>query len=375
MRGTVVPRDSPSLTLGEVREVLAHWGLTPVDRELRWHSPRPFSAATIVDLADRPVFVKRHDARVRTPANLREEHRFMRHLSVHGAPVCSVLDTTAGDSALSLDAWTYEVHEAGVGNDLYREAPSWTPFLGLGHAMAAGRALARLHVAARGYAAPARCTEILIANDRILNAADPLDAVTGTLERRPALDDYLRRRDWRTALARVIAPFHAPYLTIAPHLPRLWTHNDWHASNLLWSDRGPAATVRTIFDFGLCDRTTAVFDLATAIERNVIPWLEIQAGRAAAADLALMTGLVHAYLSETALSPAESVALPALLPLVHVGLAITEIDYFHGVAQSAENADLAYHGFLLGHCEWFARPEGRALLDHLRALLESHRVS
>ena len=58
----------------------------------------------------------------------------------------------------------------------------------------------------------------------------------------------------------------------APGLAPLWTHNDWHASNLLWSSREPHAEVASILDFGLSDRTSAVYDLATAIERNTIPW-------------------------------------------------------------------------------------------------------
>ncbi|HMD75021.1 MAG TPA: hypothetical protein VKG05_14260, partial [Steroidobacteraceae bacterium] len=66
----------------------------------------------------------------------------------------------------------------------------------------------------------------------------------------------------------------------------------------------------------------------------------------------------------------ERAALPAILPIVHLGFALTEIDYFHGITHSPENADLAYRGFLLGHCEWFLQPEGRALLDHVSRRLQ-----
>jgi hypothetical protein len=62
--------------------------------------------------------------------------------------------------------------------------------------------------------------------------------------------------------------------------------------------------------------------------------------------------------------------LVAILPLVHVGYALTEIDYFHGTTHSAENANLAYHGFLLGHCAWFETAQGRALLDHVQRELQ-----
>jgi Ser/Thr protein kinase RdoA (MazF antagonist) len=120
----------------------------------------------------------------------------------------------------------------------------------------------------------------------------------------------------------------------------------------------------------LSDRTTAVYDLATAIERNTIPWLEIHEGLPGTADLPLISALLEGYSDARRLTAVERAALPAILPIVHLGFALTEIDYFHGITHSPENADLAYREFLLGHCNWFVQPEGRALLDHLRRELQ-----
>jgi Ser/Thr protein kinase RdoA (MazF antagonist) len=50
--------------------------------------------------------------------------------------------------------WVWEAHPVAPGDDLYRDAPSWTPFQSEAHAHAAGAALARLHRAAADYAAP-----------------------------------------------------------------------------------------------------------------------------------------------------------------------------------------------------------------------------
>ena len=46
----------------------------------------------------------------------------------------------------------------------------------------------------------------------------------------------------------------------SPALEPLWTHNDLHASNLLWSAGGDNAQAAAIIDFGLADRTNAVHD-------------------------------------------------------------------------------------------------------------------
>jgi Ser/Thr protein kinase RdoA (MazF antagonist) len=365
MRGGTAPRDWPALRAAEVGDVLRSCGLESSRAVIRWHSPRPFSAAAIVDLADRPLFIKRHHQRVRTVEQLEEEHGFIMHLHTHGVPVSPVLRFTDGRSALALEPYTYEVHELGAGADLYRDTASWEPFTSRGHAVAAGRALAQLHGAARLYAAPPRAAQVLVSNDAIIRAQDPLGFIRRDLERRPALRDYLSRRDWQADLARAVLPHHRRYHVQGAHIDPLWTHNDWHASNLLWSGDGADATVRTVLDFGLADRTTAIYDLATAIERNTIPWLDIHAGRAGAANLPLADGLLQGYASVAGLAREDLGALAAMLPLVHVGYALAEIDYFHGITRSAGNADLAYHAFLLGHSNWFLGPEGQRLLQHL----------
>lgn len=370
MRADLVATDWPHLDSQEVRAVVQRWGLPEDLVQVGWHSPRPLSAAAIVELEDRKIFVKRHHRSVRAASELQEEHRFIRHLQVRGAPVSGVVPTVDGSTAVERGDWTYEIHGVGLGVDLYRDAVSWSPFASIDHAVAAGRALGQLHLSSEGFDAPARSSALLVSNDQIIRSPEPLKVVDHLTAVRPALRDYLRGKRWQDELARAIAPFHDQYLDALPDLQPLWTHSDWHASNLLWSDESATASVRTVLDFGLSDRTTAVYDLATAIERNTIPWLDIHDGAAGAANLALVSGLIRGYQDARPLASRERTALMAILPVVHVGYAITEIDYFHGTTHSAENADLAYYGFLLGHCAWFETPQGRALLAHVQRELQ-----
>jgi len=243
MRSGPAPADWPALTLDEVRDVLIQTGIAHSHARLLWHSPRPLSAAAIVDLPGQRLFVKRHHQSVRTAAQLREEHDFIAHLRAHGAPVSRVIEAPSGESAITYGGWTYETHELGAGMDLYRDAVSWSPFTSRSHAVAAGRALGELHGAARDYAAPARATDLLVSNDALIRAADPPAQLRATLAQRPALSEYLQPYHWQSDLANAIAPFHEAYLALAPQLEPLWTHNDWHASNLLWSDSSAAASV------------------------------------------------------------------------------------------------------------------------------------
>ncbi|GAA3806766.1 hypothetical protein GCM10022403_046120 [Streptomyces coacervatus] len=61
--------------------------------------------------------------------------------------------------------------------------------------------------------------------------------------------------------------------------------------------------------------------------------------------------LLDGYQAIRPLTPVESTALPALLPLVHAEFALSELGYVHGVTRSAENTRLAYE-YYAGHAEW-----------------------
>ena len=334
------------------------------DCRVLWHSPRPLSAAALVQTASQRLFLKRHPPRVRSAPTLREEHRFIAHLESAGLPVVSVLRTRAGDTALDTGDGCYELHTVPAGEDLYRDASSWTPPHTPAHATALGTMLARLHLGAAEYHAPQRSTHLLVARDDLIRTDDPLVALKAQLQRRPGLADYLARRPWEAELQRSVLPWHRRVVARAAAEPVLWTHNDLHVSNLLWhpDDDGVSA----VLDFGLASPTSALFDLATAIERNAVAWLELDRGRPAARP-AMALALLEGYRRVRPLTAAQVRLLADLLPVVHLDFALSEVEYFHAVTGSDANADVAYYTFLLGHADWFGSGEGRALLDDLRS--------
>lgn len=363
-----VSSDWPALQQVDVEQVLAYFPQLLGASSIDWHSPRPFAAAARVVCAQGAFFIKRHHRRVREASWLLEEHRFVEHLAERGAAVVQPLRGSTGSTVLALGDWTYEVLPAAHGHDLYRDALSWTPFLSTGHAHSAGQALAALHRAAEGFEAPQRATPVLLANLHLFAKHDPLAAISGAVRAQPALADYLAAQDWQRTLQELHLPFHRELLPRLAQQQALWTHNDWHASNLLWRDDSATAEVASVLDFGLSDRTFALFDLATALERNCVPWLELDHGGRAAADLDGVDALLAGYASVRPLSRDDLLTLVALLPVLHVDFALSEIAYFHGIVGSRASADVAYHAFLVGHTEWFRRAEGVRLLDHLRAL-------
>jgi Ser/Thr protein kinase RdoA (MazF antagonist) len=120
-----------------------------------------------------------------------------------------------------------------------------------------------------------------------------------------------------------------------------------------------------VLDFGLSAATFALFDLATAIERNAIAWLALDTGNQAVhTDIAL--ALIDGYRQQRPLAAAAIHLLADLLPLVHMDFALSEVEYFHAITGSRANADIAYDTFLCGHADWFTRAPGQQLLQAIR---------
>ncbi|NHO57518.1 phosphotransferase [Acetobacter lambici] len=373
MGAALTKADWADITATDLEQVLPHFPRAGRLLSIAWRSPRPFSAAARIVTDKGPLFVKRHNHALRTPQNLDEEHRLVRYLKQQGVPVAALLETETGDTIFSHDGWTYEVHNIALGLDLYQDRTSWTPFFNMGHAHAAGAMLARVHRALKQYDAPPRSSSLLICDDRLIRQADPLRALSADLPHRPGLAGFLRERDWERDLqSHLLSPYHASALPFLQTAPRLWTHGDWHASNLLWSSPEQEGTVTSVLDFGLAGKSSALFDLATAIERNLISWLDMETGKTPIADLDQLDALLAGYCSVTPLSATDIRALASILPLTHTDFALSEVDYFFGLLNDRENAILAYDTYLLGHADWFATTEGQRLIHHLHA--RSNRV-
>jgi Ser/Thr protein kinase RdoA (MazF antagonist) len=355
----------PVITIDEAAAVIASFPAAGRLTALHWHSPRPFSAATLVHTTEGAFFLKRHHHSLRSIEGLAEEHAFIAHLASAGVSVPEILSTADGATAVARGEWSYELHREAPGRDLYRDSLSWTPFLSHAHAHAAGVALARLHIAARSFTAPARRPQPLVANFTILPAADPIAAVEAYVAARPAMAAFLAARPWRRELGQLFAALGEGLPAMLAGQVPLWTHNDWHPSNLLWADDG---SVRTVFDFGLADRTCAVHDIATAVERTAVQWLKLGQGEdATIADPDAALALLAGYATIQPLSRSDIATIVRLLPLVHVEFALSEIDYFTGVVADPASAALAWDEYLVGHAAWFRTAPGQDFLRRIDA--------
>jgi Ser/Thr protein kinase RdoA (MazF antagonist) len=373
--GTLVEPDWPPLTFDEIRVLLKHFPAAGEPIAIASASPRPFSAASVVETPLGRVFVKRHAHSVRDAEGLMEEHRFMDHLRAKGIGVPSVLATSSGNTAVETREWTYEVHAIPAGVDLYEDAISWTPFRSVDHARSAGEMLAGLHVAAADYKAAARKPRPLVSSFTIFASDDPAKKLREYLAARPQLNqDLAAQRDCEEALD-LLAPFQNELEPLLPSLPALWTHNDLHASNLFWSDASLHSRATSVIDFGLSDRTNAIYDLAQAIERNIVGWLVLmrdpESGEEVPVHLEHLWALLAGYERIRPLTHAEATALAPMLALGHAEFALTEAHYFLAALHSTEKARVATRDYLVMHAQWFRGPGKQKLIDPLRRWVET----
>ncbi|MBF6171211.1 phosphotransferase enzyme family protein [Nocardia blacklockiae] len=357
--------DWPPVELDEIGAVRAAPGRPAHDAvALDWRSPRPLSSTARVRLDDgTSVIVKRLPRALRDAAALAEEHAFAAHLRARGIPIPAVWQS------FSRGEFEYEVHAVGVGADDYGDAFSWSPYRSAAHAAAAGRMLARLHLAAAEYDAPVRPPRPLQAG----LCTDLVATVEDRAARWPAVRAFLDAHGWRaevSALRRDLgaAGVRDPLRVDVSGLPALWTHNDWHGTNLLWT----GDEITAVIDFGLANRTVAVFDLATAIERFAVDWLALRRGRPARVHADQLAAFLRGYRAVRPLDAAERHALPALFPLAHIDYELSELEYFLAVlpAPNHENAEIAYRDYLFGHLRWAYGPTGRDFAELLSRLCD-----
>jgi Ser/Thr protein kinase RdoA (MazF antagonist) len=202
----------------------------------------------------------------------------------------------------------------------------------------------------------------------LISATDFAAALDDWLAHHPATARFLAERNGRT---RTLAGLDRPLAAVAEvwsSLPSSWAHHDWQGSNLLWTTSGQ---VSDVIDVGLADRTGPAFDVATALERSMISWLDLTDDPPGVPRVRLdqVRTFLEGYQRIRPLSDAEGAAIPLLLPVVHVELALSEVEYYLTIRGDRSSADLAYEGYLLGHLAFFADEAGHDLLTKLCGML------
>ncbi len=353
--------DWPALTSEELTAVLSDLpGLGRATAQVSWHSPRPMSTSARVRVGDTHVFVKRHHHAVRDDGRLRLEHRFSDYLRSRGVETPRVHRRDDGTSVTRRGEYLYEVFDIAKGEDRYADVASWLPYHSPVDAGHAGAALARFHEASEGFFEPATPWSVLVDSTDLLTSVDPFETLSELVSTRPGLALGLSEFSYFEDLAAILLDPLSRAREATMEERALWTHGDWHPSNLTWDQTGEVASV---IDLSLANRTFALRDVALAIERAVVDWLDAAGRGETSVDEDSLRALLSGYHARRPLRGSDREVLATLLPVVHVEFALSEVEYFAAVTGSLTNRDLAYRSYLLDHVEWFASARGRELLD------------
>lgn len=370
MGESLEPKDWQDISAADLAQLQQRYPQLQGQAAVLWRSPRPFSSAMLIQVNQAAYFIKRSHRSFRTAADLKQEHQLIQHLADQQLPLPKIICSKDGATAVELDDWSYEVHEKAPGLDLYADHLSWKPFFCAGHAAQAGQMLAALHKAAENYpAAQGRSAQQLISNQDLLLSHDIAQAIRQRIQNSPALSAYFADQELDQAWLSQLAHVHEKVKTAMQRAPKIWTHNDLHASNLLWSENSDQAEISTVIDFGLTDRNSAIYDLAVTVERNFIDWLALNQTQDIHIDEAGLQAFIQAYVKHA--HPLEELAiLPELIKIVHTDFAVSELEYFAGITRNFKHADAAYHDWLIAHTDWFFKPQGQQFCQKLALLIQ-----
>lgn len=352
----------------ELKAVIERYPVVGSYRDRRHDSRRPYGAGTLLETTEGAYYLKKRPGGFRHPADIRWRHRVIEHLSTAGFPTPRPVPNESGDTLTETGEFSYELYEAAVGEDLYQDFHSWMPPTRARHARAAGETLARLHAALddfplEGVTLPGDSPMTpMSARFDLAWAPDLTAAVERRIEAAPALAGFFSEVPWKQDISALYADWHQRLLGYLPEVKPAVTHGDWHVNNLLFD----GDTVSSAIDFHLCDVSFRMYDLAVALDRNGIPWLEILDGDPEAVRWDVLEELIRGYSSVLPLSHAEVELLTALLPVHQLDLAISNVEYYLAHEGNRERADWAYHVYLLGHARHFLTAPGGGILSFLR---------
>lgn len=112
------------------------------------------TATCLVACAHQTVLAKRFPLSEFDPDATRTQHLLIRHLIARGFPTPPVIANVEGQTVTIADDGAWVLFERALGEDRYQGTPVFDPFFSLADTSAAGRMLARFHLALADFPTP-----------------------------------------------------------------------------------------------------------------------------------------------------------------------------------------------------------------------------
>jgi homoserine kinase type II len=203
----------------------------------------------LIEVDQREPYVLRRQLLNADPGRIEFQVAFQRHVSAYGLPAAPYIDTTLGHGFVvddDGDTWTAIRYVEGHEYDFGRT----------GQAAAAGRCLAKFHLATESFVCEAPGPEYRLPIGRCWrDALDDLNELANLMRSEACSEHLAYLSEWWNRVLSECPPERLE------RLPSGWLHGDFHGRNLVYEgDR-----IVGLFDFDDVDRGPYVHDVAAGM--------------------------------------------------------------------------------------------------------------
>ena len=356
------------MELDEIKKIVSdHYPEAGIPERKLGDGSRPYSASSLFQSCSGQYFLKKRNKAWRSRGDIFWKHSIIEHLCSKGFPTPPLVLNGGGETLTETCDHYYELFHRAEGEDIYHDYHSWMPFIESGHATSAGEALARFHLALEDYDKSGRprpgtiIEKPMTARFDMAFSPDLPAALACRIAESPVLSAFFDGKRGKADLLPLLLPFQQDMPACRDEIRPWITHGDWHANNLFF--RG--GRVSSVIDFHLTDLSFRLYDLAVALDRNCIRWLDIQDGRNDAVRFDLIGLFLDGYNSVFPIDEDELKFLSILLPVHQLDLAVSNIEYYFGFEQNRARADWVYDVYLTGHLSFYQKSAGREIIEFI----------
>jgi len=356
------------MELDEIRRVVInHYPDVGEPERKTGDGSRPYSASSLFVSGSGEYFLKKRSRAWRDEDDILWRHSVIDHLVNKNFPTPPLVAGRDGVTLTEEGDYYYELFHRAEGEDVYHDYHSWMPFACSDHAVSAGKTLARLHLALEDFDASGR-TRLGTVIDKPMTARfdmalrpDLEDSIGGRINNSSHLSAFFEGRRWQSELLPMLTPFSQDLRSCRKALKPWVTHGDWHGNNLFFD----GGKVSSVIDFHLTDLSFRLYDLAAALDRNCIKWLDIQDGRTDAVRFDLIGLFLEGYNSVFSVGDDELKLLSMLMPIHQLDLAVSNIEYYFGFEKNEARAEWVYQIYLIEHLRFYQLSGGKEIIKFI----------
>lgn len=366
----VVERFWPEINEEELQDVIGFYPSLGKLKTILYQSTRPLSAGCLFETTEGRFFVKRNSTLIRTRDEWEYEHRFQSKLPNFGLQIPKIIKTKNQESLLEKKGkettWLYEIQESALGEDLYSSAHTWSPLHKDSHAEEIGKFLGLFHIASweSGFREK-RNPRYQVALFEIFTSENMERFCIDLVNQIPDFHEFMDPLEFAKKVSSIYSSF-LPKSELAGSVPNLITHGDPHASNFFWKDNTPVSLI----DFHLSNQNNFLYDLAVAIDRNTLYWLDLLSGKKGSYNLIHAKKIIENY--KTIIADKRKEFLPYLSYLSHalvlhrIEFALSLLNYYWNIEKSKFKAQWCLDVYIFAHGEWFHSNEGKLFLEGIQ---------